>query len=197
MEFNEIQQKANNVYNLFRPLIKAIYYGGSRVVSYIQHPHDYDFIMFANNMQDCLKLRIYFNKYKKAHPDLFDEKECWLQIRPADKTEYKSWSYLYNNMILLCGTSIQFEFDPINNITHKNKYIKVLKENITQNLNRKRIYHFYRGYLLVTKGTYDLTEEEIENLNILHDQKLEDYEKIQTLQKELKYNILRLNYASN
>lgn len=196
MELEVIKNKAKHIYETFQPLIKAIYLGGSGVSGFINNPHDVDFITFTDSKENLIKLNIFLKRYKKLHPDLFEDNECWVQIRLMNHTKLTYWSYLYSNMQLLIGEPNSFSFDPINNIDTKNQYIKYLKEHYMYHINKKRIYHFYRGYLLVTKGTYDLTEEEIENLNMLHDQKPEDYEKIQKLQNELKLKIRRLEYAS-
>ena len=174
MTIEIIRQKAQHIYNLFSQYITAIYYGGSNVSGFIKNPHDIDFITFVPN-KDCYnKLKILYSLYKKEHPEVFEDNECWVQIRFDTHIEIKYWSYLYKDMILLAGTPITFNFDPINNQINRKQYIQYLQENVANNTNLKLFYHYYRAYLILSKNSYDLTEEEIQKLNILHDAKTEE-----------------------
>lgn len=184
----------NELFQELQPYCKAIYLGGSYTQSYLKNPHDIDYIFFADNNYERTLMKGRIARYQSRHKELLDEKDDFVQTRLTNKEEHNYGSYIHKDMILVCGTPVNFTFDPVNK--DRNEYIDILKNKIRSVRNPKRYYQFYRGYLLVTKGTYDLTEEEIENLNMLHDQKPEDYEKIQKLQNELKLKIRRLKHAS-
>lgn len=68
-------------------------------------------------------------------------------------------------MKLLVGEPVKFNFDILGK--DRKEYIAILKN--AKIINNKRLYQLYRGYLLVTKKTFNLTQEEKEILNLLHD----------------------------
>lgn len=195
MELSTIRIKAQHMFDSLQPYCKAIYLGGSFTQKYLNNPHDIDFICFAddNYQRTLMKGRIAI--YNSIHKDEKLSNEDWIQTRLTTKEEHSYGSYIHKDMVLLCGEPINFTFDPIGK--DYNEYVDILKANIIKVKNPKRYYQFYRGYLLVSKKTYDLTNEEIINLNKLHDQKDEDKEQLKKLQRELKHNIMRLKHINN
>lgn len=86
-------------------------------------------------------------------------------MRNEESEEHAIGSYIYKDMQLLVGEKINFKFDILGK--DKEEYISLLKSyKIT---NEKRYYQLYRGCLLVSKGNYNLTSDEINELNLLHD----------------------------
>jgi hypothetical protein len=164
--------KSQIIYEALQPYCKAIYLGGSYTQNYIEHPHDIDFICFASNELDRLRMLGKLRVYQTHHKNEFEENDDWIQTRRIDKEEHSYGSYVHKDMILLVGTPVTFTFDPINK--DRQEYINILKKYISRNLSIKRYYQIYRGYLLASKQSYDLTEEEIQKLNVLHDAKTEE-----------------------
>ena len=185
--YSLILTKAQQIFQSLQPYCKAIYLGGSYTQTYIKNPHDIDYICFVDNNLDRTILRGTLVLYRAKHKDLFDENDDWVQIRLTNKEEHSYGSYINKDMILLCGTPVTFTFDPINN--DRAEYITILKEAVKKLNNIKRYYQLYRGLLLVTKRTYDLTEEEIENLNLLHDIDISNYDKVLELKEYIKRTI--------
>lgn len=196
MDINTLKEKALKIYDIFHPYIKSIYLGGSLVSGFIKDSHDIDFIIFTDSKENAIRLTITLEHLKKRKPELFEENDCWKQIRVQNKVEVKVWSYLYNNMVFLCGEKQNFLFDPINNEKDYNKYLDVLLTQFNALKYKKRMYHIYRGYLLLSKKTYELSDEEKTELNILHDCKEEDYRIRENIQLKLKKNILELKNGS-
>jgi len=168
---NQARQRATQIYNILQPYCKSIYLGGSYTQDYIEHPHDIDFICFASNELDRLKMQIKLNMYKSRHKNEFQEDEDWIQTRRIDKEEHSYGSYIHKDMILLAGNPVTLTFHPKRN--DRAEYIKILKKYSHIDMKLKRYYQLYRGYLLAFKKSYDLTDEEKIKLNILHDAQTE------------------------
>ena len=90
-------------------------------------------------------------------------------------------------MELLAGEPINFKFDILGN--DYNNYIDILKTSVTNITNIKRFYQLYRGALIVSKNSYDLTAEEINELNLLHNKSADE-----TLINKVRDLIDRLEY---
>lgn len=160
-------ENIERVYNALQPECKAIYLGGSAVESYINNPHDIDFICFAQNEMARLRMLVKLIKYQKVNASLFTSEEDWLQTRSIDNEEQTYGSYIYRDMQLVAGEAISFKLDILGG--DYNKYIDILKTNINTITNTKRFYQLYRGALIVSKNSYELTDEEKDELNQLHD----------------------------
>ena len=165
MDYILIQQKARKMFNILQPYCTAIYLGGSITQSYIKQPHDIDFICFADNEIDRLKMKTILYKYINNHQDEFLDNEDWIQTRSRSHEEHAYGSYIHQDMKLLIGEPVKFNFDILGK--DRKEYITILKND--KIVNNKRLYQLYRGYLLVTKKTFNLTEQEKEILNLLHD----------------------------
>ena len=157
-------EKIEKVYSALQPECKAIYLGGSVVESYINNPHDIDFICFAQNEMARLRMLVKLIKYQKENASLFTSEEDWLQTRSIDNEEQTYGSYIYRDMQLVAGEPISFKLDILG--SDYNKYIDILKNNVNTITNTKR---FYRGELIISKNSYELTDEEKNELNQLHD----------------------------
>lgn len=167
MDNSRILEKAKCVYKHLKPYCTAIYLGGSLTQKYINNPHDIDFICFADNEMDRLKMNILLNSYISKHKSEFDEKDDFIQTRNREHEEHAYGSYVHKDMVLLCGKEVEFNFDIINK--DRKEYINILK--CARFINKKRLYQLYRGYLIVKKKSYYLDEEEINFINVLHDNK--------------------------
>ena len=170
MDSRIIKNKANKMFQILQPYCTAIYLGGSITQSYINNPHDVDFICFADNEINRMKMTFLLRRYISKHQEEFSTEEDWIQTRHREYEEHAYGSYVHKDMQLLCGKEVEFKFDILGK--DRAEYIKILK-NAKFN-NKKRLYQLYRGYLIVKKNSYDLTNDEIEKLNLLHDNIADD-----------------------
>ena len=189
MEYSkeELILKAQKVYNSLQPECKAIYLGGSVVESYIAEPHDIDIICFAKNEMSRLRMLSKLVRYQKNNADLFALAEDWEQTRSIAHEEHAYGSYIYHDMELLAGEPVNFKFDILGN--DYNNYIDILKTSVINITNIKRFYQLYRGALIVSKNSYDLTAEEISELNLLHNKNADEalINKVRDLIDRLEY----------
>lgn len=167
------------LFNFLQPYCKAIYLGGSYTQTYIKNPHDIDFICFAYTELDRLRMILKLTQYQNIYKDEFQLNEDWIQTRSIEHEEHSYGSYIYKDMILLCGEKINFKFDILDK--DRKEYINILKT--THLHNEKRLYQLYRGYLIIKKNSYELSSDEIEEINKLHDC---------TASAELKEKVLKL-----
>lgn len=168
----------------------AIYYGGSRVDPVIDNPHDYDYICFSKRLQKqnllrCLrrnKLRVAGSnknilKKSQLKDDLLKD---FSQIRVFPYTQITWFSYLDTLMIKVIGKDVCPKTDII--FEHRKEFIVCLKEKADELLcgkigNQKRWYHLLRGAYILMNNSYDVTPEQRQEINILHDLS-EGWEKI-------------------
>ena len=111
-------------------------------------------------------LTVYISKHKEE----FSSEEDWIQTRHREYEEHAYGSYVHKDMKLLCGRKVEFKFDILGK--DRVEYIHILKN--AKFKNKKRLYQLYRGYLIIKKNSYDLTSDEIEKLNLLHDNTADD-----------------------
>ena len=167
----DIIKKAEDIYNHLRPFCVSIYLGGSYCQDYIKNKGDIDFICFGKKPVDMCHIRrlLYFYQKKNDLPAEYD----LIQVRNKQNEEHAYGSYINKEMIKLVGEDIEFNFDVINK--DRKEYIEILKNTIDKLnegkiRNQKRWYQILRGYYILKNNSYDLSQEEIEILNKVHDQ---------------------------
>ena len=170
MDSRVINEKANKIFQILQPYCTAIYLGGSMTQSYINNPHDVDFICFADNEINRMKMVFLLRRYISKHKDEFSNEEDRIQTRHREYEEHAYGSYVHKDMQLLCGKPVEFKFDILGK--DRKEYINILKN--AKFKNPKRLYQLYRGYLIIKKNSYDLTSEEIKKINLLHDNIADD-----------------------
>ena len=159
------------LYEFLQPECVAIYLGGSSCNKYVQHPKDVDYICIGRTPYDLLDItrklaRYYKGKvYTKYGDDL-------LQVRCIEREEHSYGSYINKMMTKLIGEDIEFKFDVIND--NRNEYIDILKGTIVKlnegKLNKKRWYQVYMGISILQNNSYELNDDQVRKLNILHDE---------------------------
>ena len=166
-----IKKFAEDVYYALQPYCIAIYLGGSYCQDYIKNKGDVDFICFADKPDDMCHIRrlLYFYFKKNECPKNYD----FIQVRTKQREEHAYGSYINKEMIKLVGQDIPFEFDVIDK--DREEYKKILIEainklDIGKIRNQKRWYQIIRGYYILKNNSYDLSEEEKDILNKVHDQ---------------------------
>ena len=161
----------SKIYNILQPYCVAIYLGGSHCQSYIKNPHDIDIICFSDTFENHRELTYHLNVYLSHHKE--DNIYDFIQTRDEDNEEHSYGSYIHRDMIKLIGRDINFTFDILGK--DRLEYINILLDTIDK-LNRryirnqKRWYQVMRGYYLLKNNSYELTEEQIDIINKIHDQ---------------------------
>lgn len=170
IDLKQIKKIAESIYEYSQPYCIAIYLGGSLCEDIIKNPHDVDFICFSNLASEKYQLGWKIQAFLKNNnlPEEYD----FCQIRTKQKEEHAYGSYINKKMINLVGENINFNFDIIK--TNRAEYIQILKSTVEElNLgkikNQKRWYQIYRGICILLNNSYDVTEEQRKEINILHD----------------------------
>ena len=181
----EDYSKVEDIFNNLQPYCIAIYLGGSICEGFIKNTHDIDLICFSDRPIDMCHIRrlLYFYQQKNELPENFD----LIQVRTKQKEEHAYGSYINKKMIKLIGTDIDFEFDVINKDRSEYKGIllrTIDKLNRKQIRNQKRWYQILRGYYILKNNSYELSEEEINIINIVHDQ-LEGWEQYKISKEDI------------
>lgn len=173
MQFNE---EIKYVFNLIEDCCAAIYLGGSRVDPVIENPHDYDYICFAKYLElDTLIYKLNKLGFKQQDGTEATKPKTLLdmtQIRYYPYTQINWFSYLDHYMIKIIGDDLCPELDIINK--YRKDYLLELKDKTNKLLNiwtnaSKRWYHILRGVYILLNNSYDVTEEQKREINILHD----------------------------
>lgn len=176
-------------YEYNHTICAAIYAGGSRVDKVINHPQDYDYISFAPQLQRYSLLRqlhrAKFNTWKsqerlrcrgvkntQEEESSLDRNEDFSQIRVYPYTQITWFSYLDPLMKLVAGEDVCPKTDVI--YEHRQEFITCLQEKANQLIsgrikNQKRWYHLLRGAYILINNSYEVTEEQRREINILHD----------------------------
>lgn len=186
----KIRQTAEEVYNYLQPYCIAIYLGGSSCQEYINNKHDIDFICFSNEPVDMCHIRRLLYFYFKEHkqPENYD----FIQVRTKQREEHAYGSFINKMMIKLVGVDIDFKFDIIND--NREEYKQILKDTIKRIedgkiRNQKRWYQIYQGMCIMQNNSYELTEEQVYNINVLHDMNEKDLELRTKLIEDIKKEI--------
>ena len=171
-----------SIFAIVEQYCDAIYYGGSRVDPVIDSPHDYDYICFSKRLQKqnllrCLrrnKLRVTWSnknivRKSQTKEDLLKD---FSQIRVFPYTQITWFSYLDILMIKVIGEEVCPKTDVI--FEHREEFIVCLKEKVDELLcgrigNQKRWYHLLRGAYILINNSYEVTLEQKQEINMLHD----------------------------
>lgn len=171
--------------------IAYIKVGDSRALPFIRNYHDFDIFIVCNNESDRLNCLQYINEN-------FNRKELRekYQLDSHVLTAERDTNYLTNladtfyfdvNHVLIDEFS---ESIPVKTITIdeylekedliKQNATKALKFMLEKNLNvylQKRFYYIYTDLCVLKNKSFDFTEEQIDNINMLHDREEKDIEK--------------------
>lgn len=165
-----------SIYLTINDTCSAIYYGGSRVDPVINNPHDYDYICFSKKLQSQkLRRTLVHNKLAVAGSQRNKQSttiEDFSQIRIYPYTQITWFSYLDPLMIKVAGEDVCPKTDIIKE--HRQEFIDCLKIKahalkIGKIKNQKRWYHLLRGVYILRNNSYEVTPEQKQEINILHD----------------------------
>lgn len=153
------------LYNDLHPYIVAVYKGGSNRIPFIKNPHDRDYEVYIKP-----------DMPKTLFPKIFTDRErgediCVRRDGENVAVAYWTWSLKYSEVIV--GNDILKDFDFF---TIKDEWINVARDMLQKcrYFNEtggtvKRWYHVLAGLYVIENGGYDFTEEQIENIRLLHD----------------------------
>lgn len=179
-----MNNQINNLFEIYQQITDycdAIYMGGSRVDPVIENPHDYDYICFAKRLQRHhlyrqlmdLGLKISMSKFNKMSKEEKEKySEDFSQVRVYPYKEISWFSYLDVLMKHVAGNDVCPKTDVI--VEYRKEFIEELKikaNKLQQNIirNKKRWYHILRGVYILMNNSYEVTEEQKREINILHD----------------------------
>ena len=185
-KIEEILECLNNKYSY-------IVLGGSNGIKYIRKNKDIDLFIFCNSDLGVEKCKELYNQ----HFDNCDIRYNYnLDVHIIEKQPDNFIYYL--NMLWRDLAEIPQEFlDKFENkmiapitleefLVDEEDLLKVIKEFITRrtkNLTDRKLYltkywyYIYLIYCIINSRSLDLTEEQINNVNMLHDRNEEDFEK--------------------
>lgn len=172
----EVILQLDNLYESFKDYIKSIYIVGSKSVNFINNPHDIDVVIISDekdklidllrvdnlrlNLLENLKLDIhvstedfFLNHFHWHHPfcKLYKGEELEIRDILSNKELVKK------DLIKRCNGLKNNEF------FNKDNRLCLLKP----------WYHIYAIMCYLDNDNYTLTEEQLYNINILHDMKKE------------------------
>ena len=134
---------------------------GSKVLPWIKEPHDTDYDFFVTDKHDAPKLIELF-KLKPGG-------ECWFVTELATCKYARLYAYEYHFLQPVFGT----KFPDYDIFEHETEYKKVLIEHGLRPASKHKFwYHVLTGIYMLDNGTYDLTDEQIEKINICHDKQM-------------------------
>lgn len=154
----------------------AVYQGGSRVDSVINNPNDYDYIWFTKPLHRQFlfnKLRRLGLRVRGSHRPTTEKHylDC-SQVRIYPYTQIDWFSYLDILMVKFVGEDVCPQTDII--VEHRVEFLTDLKikaESLQKGKmkNQKRWYHILRGIYILLNNSYEVTDEQRREINILHD----------------------------
>ena len=180
-------EKIEEIVNRFKEedLINFACISGSYAIPYIKNNNDYDLLLYAKpQMKDILQnlVREYYNR-----KDLMDQFKIDIHVRDENYHILNTLYAFEDRFIIPIGYNedIITRVDILDNISKA-------KENILRIFNTGKItneykyttnvwYYIYSTCCIIKENSYELTTEEIENINILHDREEKDLDKRQEL----------------
>lgn len=182
----EILDKLEIIYNAIKEHCIGIYVGGSFGISYLNSYHDIDIFIVCPNLEErkiVFKMIRKDNQELKNKVDYLKEKYNAMVLTTTlfDQQHFfgSSYQFHYKNDCVVFGQEINFAQDILGN---KNDYIQMLKYLLEKvhyfkekkNIILKDIYHILTGIYILQNNSYDFTSEQIENINICHEEKDQD-----------------------
>ncbi len=177
----------DDIIEFSKPYIISVEEGGSRSSPYIRNPKDNDIVLVVEDENKKAELvRDLYNRFKRQ--DMRNENlDLKIRVYPNDLSNRVYW-YTGNFNKPLEGFVKQTKNIPISEKIIKQVCINYLEHIKKCNVNfykQKPFYHVYTSLCVLNHNSFELTEEEIDNINILHDRKEEDFETIKKLIDEM------------
>lgn len=159
--------------NLFEYLAKdakAVYQYGSVILDYIVHKNDDDKCYFY----ETTELYDEKMKYLRLHRKELREQKIDVHLKDLSTfNPFQIWAYQHRYARLLSGEHLDFE--NINILEHKQEYLDYVKEFVNKRIDNPKLknlkiwYHIYTGLSIIENDSYELTDQQIKDINRLHD----------------------------
>lgn len=153
---------SKDVLDTYKPWLISVAKTGSSTLPWIENPRDVDYIFYVTENQNTEKmLKLYSKK---------PYKECWL-IDELGQQDMRIYAYEYHFLEPIYGE----DFPTYDVLKHIPEYKEML---INQGLEcdfeplRKAWYHILTGIYLIQNNSYELTEEQIQNVRLCHDKRM-------------------------
>ena len=158
-----------NIYNTVKNYCKCIYIAGSKASSYINNPEDTDVVIVCNDTNDKIKtLKLLHTTCKETKTTLKDNYNIVIIVSTVEK-ELQCREYCYQDYIMLFGdTTFQPFHDILNNVEDYKAALRELHDRICEAPNKK-LYRLLTGIYILQNNSYQLTQEQIANINLCHD----------------------------
>lgn len=144
------------------PWLQSVCLTGSRTLPWIQDPHDNDLVLYVDGIDKLLAEEILAQK---------EENDC---IRFCDINTVnlvRIYSYQYHFLQPLLGTNIP-HYDIFEHVEEqKREMLRYVDRGILEK-SPKRWYHILTTIYMLDNGKYELTDEQIKNVNLCHDYKM-------------------------
>ena len=182
--------KLDNIFQILEPYILSIEETGSYTLPYIKNPHDRDIIIITKTQRDrAAAVKLYKKSFSIEERRQF-KKENHIDIvfnSYPDIIDDRVYLYLTHYIKPLEGYEKMSIERPINTELYKSLIARDYSEikEWEDYKNYKIWYHFYTGLCIIKHNSYELTEEEKNNINILHDLKAEENDKRLSLIEEI------------
>lgn len=175
------REKLNEILDLIDSYYECCYLGGSRTLPFITNPHDYDIFVVCPTEEDkqkAMKLfrSTYDNSKLRADYD-FDIHFITEAVHLSKRENCFTYTYLWltqeaiknKTNLDLIKKNVQDILDDESNIINLYKE-KISLENPEEiNYKHKRWYYIYITLCILKNKSFDFTEEQIHNINVLHD----------------------------
>lgn len=194
---NKNKDKILELLNILKDYDFKIRFTGSSFLSFINHPTDEDIILIFNNEEDKISAKNLFKstydikELRKLKLD-FHFSTLEFEIKDLKGLPFPYLAFLSHDVYdkdLNYIESIGLEVDEF--LKYKTIYKEVFLERINMWLDRlkenkiddkyffklKLFYQIYTTLCFLNNKSFNLTEEQIENINILHDREESTYEK--------------------
>lgn len=172
----------------------AVYKTGSTILKYLKNCRDIDYMFLYDTEEHAQEAKKkFFNKYDRFK--LHDNK---IDIHFRSTEEFKDiWGFAREMEIIF--DNINYMNSILSILEDKKEFINKIKYHVIMRKERclknkklnfykiKGWYYTYRIHSILKNNSYELTEEQKENINILHDMREEDLEK----RKELIDNLVK------
>jgi hypothetical protein len=145
----------------FKPWLKSVALTGSSTLPWINNPRDLDYKFFVENThKGTLVAKLLTQKPRD---------ECWF-IADLDPPSMRIFEYEYEFFEPIYGSEFPRSrvLEDIN--TYKALIIKLGKYQYTPEV--KIWYHILTGIYLIQNGKYELTEDQIKNVQLCHDKRM-------------------------
>ena len=191
--------KITEIINTLQGHFLYTYLSGSRVLDYINSPSDYDIIFVCKNLEDrkeCIDLfRANYNireLYKQYNLDIhivtttYDSLYSYCRLYPHNfLTGNEVYELLKQYMPEQIDLQQFLELEPSIKAHYKANITKLLSPPEVVHINREQDYIYkcklwyiiYTNMCIFKNKSAELTDIQIENINILHDRKKEDFNK--------------------